>query len=323
MTGGKFRDILSRIDNVIHSAKGKEILIFILFVCVSFIFWLLLTLNNEVQEDLEVKIELVDIPDSVTILNDIPPIINVSVRDKGTSLIKYVWGNIPNMKIRFSDYINNENRLTMGEADIDSRLRTFFGNNSQIISSKPDSINVYYTTLPGRKLKIDIDADLRPALQYVINGEITSNADSVTIYSTSDLPLSVTSVKTVPIVRSTLKDTTYIDAKIIPIPGTRIIPDRITLCVPVEPLIAKKRSIQIEIINTPANTELITFPSNVDISYLIPMSLYNNDDIELKAYADYNNIIGSKIPISLSEVPDYYDSPVLSLESVEYIIEQK
>lgn len=317
------RQFKSKLDRLIHSSKGKDIIIFSLFLCVAYAFWLLLTLNIEVQEDMEVNIELVDIPDSVTIINDVPEIINVSVRDKGSSLIKYTWGSNPVMKVRFKDYDNGDNRLVMGEADIDSRLRSFFGNSSRIISSKPDSINVYYTTKPGRKAKILINADLHPALQYVINGKITASSDSVTIYSISDLPLSLNTVNTVPIVRSEMKDTTYIEAKIVPINGTRIIPDRIKLCIPVEPLIAKRRTIPVVPVNTPENTGLITFPSTVEISYLVPMSMYNNDNYEMNAYANYNDISDNGIPLVLSEPPAYYHNISMTPDSVEYIIEKK
>lgn len=322
MSNGKLRGIIGYINGIIHSSKGKEILIFAFFLFVAYIFWLSLTLNNEVQEDLEVKIELVDVPDSVTLITDIPQSVNVSVRDKGTSLIKYVWGGSPQMKIRFQDYCR-ENRFVMGEADIDSRLRAFFGNSSQILSSKPDSINAYFTTKPGRRVAVDVMSDIYPALQYVVTGSVRADVDSVSIYSISDLPLELNSVKTVPITRRELKDTTYIEARIVPVAGCRIIPDRVTVCVPVEPLIAKKRNIPVSAINVPQGNELITFPSSVEISYLIPISRYNRDDYEIEAVADYSKVNGIRIPLSLSEVPEYYKNPSLSTDSVEYLIQQK
>ncbi len=318
----KLQNIKTNIKETIHSSKGKDLVVFIILVCVSYIFWLLLTLNIEVQQDIDINLELTDKPDSVTLINDVPKAINVSVRDKGSALIKYVWGESPTMKIRFEDYDNGNNRIIMGESDINSRIRSFFSPSSQIISSRPDSINIYYTTKHGKKAIIEINADVLPALQYTITGNVTANTDSVTIYSISDLPLTLNSVKTESIVRSNLKDTTYIDVGIVPIPGTRIIPDRVTLCIPVEPLIAKKHTITINPINVPVNSELITFPSNVEISYLIPMNRYN-EDFDVKAYANYNDATGSKIPVSTSMIPEYITSFSFSPDSVEYIIGQK
>lgn len=319
----KINDIKSSINKKIHSSKGKDFVVFMIFVCVSYLFWMLLTLNNETQQDIEVNVELIEKPDSVTLISDVPKAINVSVRDKGSALIKYVWGESPTMKIKFDEYDNGENRVIMGESEINSRLRSFFSSGCQITSSKPDSINIYYTTGKGRKAGVKINTDLHPALQYTINGDITVSTDSVTIYSVSDLPLALNSVNTETIVRDNLKDTAYIDVKIIPIPGTRIVPNKVTICVPVEPLIAKKRTITVEPVNVPANSELITFPSKVEISYLIPMSQYNNENSDVKAYANYDDAFGSKIPVSMSLIPEDFTSFSFSPDSVEYIIGQK
>ena len=85
----KVKYIFRRIYDALSSARGKEVLLFMLFLLISYVFWLLLTLNNEVQEDMDVPVELVDVPDSVTIITDVPQVIKVSVRDKGSSLMKY------------------------------------------------------------------------------------------------------------------------------------------------------------------------------------------------------------------------------------------
>ncbi|MDE6305700.1 MAG: hypothetical protein K2L90_03835, partial [Muribaculaceae bacterium] len=91
----RIRRWISSANATLHSSRGKDYLVFLLFLCVSYVFWLLLTLNNEIQEDLEVPVELVEIPDSITLISEIPPSIAVSVRDKGSSLARYVWGNTP------------------------------------------------------------------------------------------------------------------------------------------------------------------------------------------------------------------------------------
>ncbi|WP_438638199.1 hypothetical protein [Muribaculum gordoncarteri] len=81
-------------------------------------------------------------------------------------------------------------------------------------------------------MAVKVNADVRPALGWTVFGPVTANVDSVWLYSVDDLPHSLNSVETVPIVRSGLKDTTKFDARIEPIPGVRIIPDRIILTCP-------------------------------------------------------------------------------------------
>lgn len=228
----QIRYYLGKLHLMITSARGKEVLLFLLFLLISYVFWLLLTLNNEMQEDLDVPVVVTDVPDSVTLISDIPPVIKVSVRDKGSVLMRYKWGSSKVMKINWKDYKQGENKLLLNKADLAARLRDYFGGGSQIVTIIPDSIRINYTTQPGRRVILRVNADIHPAMGYIVNGPIRSNVDSVWLYSVNDLPHSLTSVETVPVVRGGLNDTTYIEARIDPIPGVRIIPDHVRLTIP-------------------------------------------------------------------------------------------
>lgn len=315
-----------RLHQMITSARGKEVLLFLLFLLISYIFWLLLTLNNEMQEDLEVPVAVTDLPDSVTLISDVPPVIKVSVRDKGSVLMRYKWGSSKVMKINWKDYQESDNKLLLNKADLAARLRDYFGGGSQIVTVIPDSIRINYTTSPGRRVVLRVNADIQPAIGFIVNGPIRSNVDSVWLYSVNDLPHSLTSVETVPVVRGGLSDTTYIEARIDPIPGVRIIPDHVRLVIPVEPLISRKQKAPIVVKNLPDNYSMITFPSSVEVSYLVPMSLYNTEPYKVNAYVDYNDVASShsgKLPVTLSLLPDLYHNTEMSPDSVEYIVEQK
>ena len=50
------------------SANGKNILIYLLCVCTAAVFWLFLSLDTEVQRDIDVPIALDNVPDSVIII---------------------------------------------------------------------------------------------------------------------------------------------------------------------------------------------------------------------------------------------------------------
>lgn len=155
-------------------------------------------------------------------------------------------------------------------------------------------------------------------------GDITLSMDSVMVYSTTGIPSDFRSVATERIVKSGLTDTTSFEVKIKAVPGMRIIPDHITVTVPVEPLISKRRNISIEVINQPADIKTITFPSTVEATYLVPMSAFNTD-YQIKAYLDYQQIDrkSSYARIKLSAIPGVYRNVTLSADSVEYVIEKR
>lgn len=317
---------------MLHSSRGKDYIVFLLFLLVSYVFWLMLTLNNEVQTDVDIPLELTEVPDSVTIISPVPEQISVSVRDKGSALTRFVWMKPPTMRIDFAtlhESANDGNRLVLNETEIDSRLRSLFGSTAQIISSKPDSLSLVYSTRPGRRMKLELDIDARPNLQYVVSGRITSSVDSVIVYAVDALPAGMSAVSTMPVELTDLTDTTYVEVKVASIPGARMVPDRVMVCVPVEPLISKSRMVPVKVHGAPANIDVLTFPPMVTISYLVPMSMYGQTDEPGYAVADYrsaiddNGVARRRMSVAAYGLPAYYQNTTLDIDSVEYVIEQK
>ncbi|WP_297072646.1 hypothetical protein [uncultured Duncaniella sp.] len=317
----KAQKIQKKVATALKSSRGQNVLLYLLFVAVAFVFWVFLSLDTEVQRDFDIPVELQDVPDSVTVIGQVPPSLGVSVKGKDSQLLRFLWGKLSPVKLKWQDNIEDD-ALVLNHQKLDSRMREYFGNGVQIVSCRPDSLRLPFTTQPGVKVKLIVQADIHPNLQYIISGPIMASTDSVTLYSVADLPHSLKFVSTEPIVKSNLKDTTRYEVKVKPIAGVRIIPDVVTVTVPIEPLIMRKRSIGIEVENLPEETNLITFPSKVEISYLVPMSAYN-DDYPVKAYVDFRAAKPSKkkLGVSLSSLPAVYHNVSFTPDSVEYIIE--
>ena len=319
----RIRSLVEKLHKALHSSKGKDMLLYLMCVCVAFVFWALLSLDSEVQRDYEVPVELTDVPDSVIVIGNIPSHMGVSVQGKGTQLLRYMWGRLPELKIKFSDNITEKNVFSLSKVKIDSRLRDYFGQGVQIMSVRPDSVRVTYTTAPGVSLPIIINADVHPSLQSIINGPITANVDSVKVYGINGVPLSLTQVETEKFSRASLRDTTRIEVAIKPVSGLRIIPDKVTITIPVEPLILKTRSVAVERIGMPDNTGMITFPSRVQVNYLVPLSEYHKD-MPLRAFVEYSdiNVLTQKVKVNLSALPPVCHNISVVPDSVEYIIER-
>lgn len=295
-----------------------------MFVCVAFVFWVLLSLDSEVQKDFEIPTEIIDVPENATIIGRVPSKFYVTVQGKGAQLLRFMWGKTTPIKLKFSDNITESGVFSMSRVKIDGKLRDYFGKGIQVTAVKPDSIRLPYTTMPGVALAIKINADVQPNLQCIISGPITSNVDSVKVYGLHGVPRNLSYVETEPINLSGIKDSTSIEVAIKPIEGLRIIPDNVRINIPVEPLISKKRNVPIEVIGTSDKMGIITFPSAIDVSYLVPMSRYN-ENYPIKAYVDFNQVdsLIPRVAVEISSVPDYYKNLAISPDSVEYVLEKK
>lgn len=296
-------------------------MLYLLFVVIAFIFWLFLSLDNEVQEDFEIPIELQEIPDSVMVINDVPKSVMVSVKGKGIQLLKYRLTNPEPLKIKWAERARlGSFRITSSQ--LDGIMHDYFGSTIKIVGTRPDSLRLDYTTLPPRVIPVTVVTQVTPAPQYAISGPIWSNVKSVKAYATSRMSLPSSTVETETLVASGLKDTTHFNVRIKPINGVKFVPAEVTVTVPVEQLIARSRTVTVEPVNVPENEKVTTFPATVTVSYLVPMGQYKVQP-NIKAYADYSGSRHTdKLYVFLSGVPKSYTAVKVIPDSVEYIIER-
>lgn len=321
----KVRNIYRTVSEALRTSKGRNILTFLVFLAISAVFWLLLALNDDVQQDYNIPVQLEGFPEDVTLLSGYNTTLSVAVKDKGSSLMKYEFGNNPTMKLNFDDFINTgDTVLTIRASQLNSAVRSIFGNSASVVAMRPDSLKMTYTSNPGIKVPVIVDCDITTQTQYAYSGHPIVDVDSVMLYSNSARRYSIHAIHTRPLILANLTDTNTVDVALKVPAGIRAIPSSIKVVVPVEPLVAKQQKVAVEIINVPAGERVVTFPAITEVSYLIPKSMYHADMAPIKATVDYRDIRpGVKsLNISLSKLPSYVRNPVLTPDHVEYVIER-
>lgn len=305
-----------------HSSRFHDGLVFLIFVVVSALFWGITALNDSVTQSFKVRMVIQNVPDTVTFINVPPADFSVTVRDKGTRILRSGLARSPEVDFNFRDYANDGIlRLTRG--DISAALKQTFGNTVQISSVSLDSLRLYYSDQRGKRVPVSISMDVTAASGYVISGNPRALQSGVRIYSYGNETDSIRSVKTEKVTRRNLKETTQVSVKLMPIKGVRVIPDEVTVEIPVEPLVRREGFATVETDNVPAGQSLLLFPNKVPVSYYVPMSLFNNNDIHIAAKVDYNDVAhttGSRLPVRLYRYPSFVINPELESDSIEYTI---
>ena len=69
----------------INYPNAKSVLLYTFFVVISAIFWCFITFNQDIQQDISLKVELVGCPDNITFIDDMPSSLNVTLRDRGSA----------------------------------------------------------------------------------------------------------------------------------------------------------------------------------------------------------------------------------------------
>lgn len=319
-TSGK----LIELKEFLSSSKGRDILLYLVFVIISFAFWAILSLNNLIQDNYKVMFRITGIPQGVTMINDYPREFNVTVKNNGYVLLKYMIGDNPEITVDFKKYANGNGQMLISRQEMEDMLVAEFGSGTSIVSFSPESLSIKYTSLPGKKVPVEIYGDYVANFQYVVNGEIMAVPDSVTIYSDAGNLSAINKVRTEKIISRNLTDSLYVKIAIQNIKDVRAVPDSVDVMIPVEPLVTKRSSIPVIVKNLPENVSVVVFPSSVQVSYLLPMSLYNDRlDDKFEASVDYGDIQGNnaKLPVRIEIAPEIYQNIQLETDSVEYVIE--
>ena len=95
---------------------------------------------------------------------------------------------------------------------------------------------------------------------------------------------------------------------------------------PVDKFTEAAFSVPIEVINVPDSLNLKTFPGQVEITYQVGLSDYENINQHMfRVEVDYlsiENNIGSKIQVNLVKFPEFVKAIQYYPKNVEYILEK-
>lgn len=308
--------------------SSKDTFLFLTFVVIAALFWLLLAFNNNMTHDITVNVT-VQKPANVTLIQDVPSRITVTVKDRGLSFLKSFFKSTPSIELNFEKYVNEKsNTMELTPNQLLNEVRRAISREASVIKVLPESINVMYTTLPGKKVPVNWEDNIKniiPDKQFVINPDmITTSPDSVVVYALDNATLykiSEVDISTVEV--ANLTSTYTKDVRLKPINNVRIIPDVVKLSVPVEPLIKKEYNASISVRNQPYGLNILVFPPSVNVSFLVPQSRYR-DPVNLTVIVDYNDIdlSSKKVNLKLGEVSGSYSNVTLGIDSVNYVLER-
>ena len=230
--------------------------------------------------------------------------------------------NHPTIYINFRDFAS-KTFFRFSKSDLDAALKATFGSSAQIGSVSIDSLALRYTTGKGHRVPIVVRADVSASAGNVIAGLPEPLERVVSVYSVSDNIDTLSRVYTEPIVKRNLSETTEIEIPLVPMAGVKMVPSKIKVKITVDPLVKKDAVATVKPVNVPAGMSLLLFPAVVQVSYYVPMSHFNDEDVPVRVTVNYDDIERtpvSRIPLSISATESYVASPHLSQSDVEYTL---
>ena len=307
-----------------ESPRMRSALLYLFFIIISTVFWCFLTFNGDIQLDVQVPLEI-NKPDNVHLLSKVPDTLTVTVKDRGYRFFTYLFRKTPPLTLRLTDYSDGNGDFKVDQSHLKKALTHVLSKHSTIVNVLPESLNIRFTDLPGKKVPVKTDIIVEPREDHTLYGALIQSQDSVLVFSDAKTLNAINEVYTYHVEETDLTDTLRRKVTIAPINNAVVEPRTIEIMVPIEKLKPQTRPVKIAVRNAPPGVKMLLFPSDVEVSYRSPVSRIS-DETGITAVVDYNSIdphsTSNKVKVIIGEMPAAYQDVKLSHDSVEYIIEK-
>jgi YbbR domain-containing protein len=194
-----------------------------------------------------------------------------------------------------------------------------------LLSVQPDTLFLQIKEVESKKVPVRPRFTIELPSQYKPYGQVKVKPDSITVSGLDMYLDTLEFVATQPFKVKDVEKSKYN----VPIAaayktqGMHISDDEFTVHFDIEKFTEEQRTLPLYVYNQPDTIQVKTFPSEVEISYLLAIKDYNKiAGSDFKAYIDYTDIKSEKntLRVKLDEYPDQVEVNNISPEKVEFII---
>lgn len=306
---------------------NREFLIFLFFLAVAGIFWLLMTLNESFEQEVKIPVRYVNVPGNVVITSGENDTLRYTVRDKGISLITYIYSQpLQPLSIDFSRYAH-DGRGTVSTSDLLRLADTRLPASAKAVGVKPDGLSFYYNNGESRRVPVKYRGTVEPDMLYYISDVVYQPDSMVTVYASAAMLDSISTVYTVPLSYSGFRDPLMVKARLQPMTGVKMVPDEVTILFQTDMLTEGTISdVPVVGINMPPGKVLRTFPAKLSVSFVTGMKNYQSisasDFLIVADYKEFSLTPEARCNVYLRRQPLGIQRVRLGQEQVDYLIEE-
>ncbi len=319
-----------RIVNIlVGRTNRREVLTFLLFVLLSFIFWMVQTAREENISEYYVNFHIDGQPQDMVFTTHVPTQIKVAVEDNNLNLLNYAYDDrLRTLIVDFDRYADATGNFRISAAELQSLLRMELNSSTRIASISPTLIDARFAQTEGRKFPVRLHGHYYPAENFRLHTPLLK-PDSVVINAPSAVLDTMQYVYTVKSIHTELRDTLREMLSLnLPL-GVKSTPAEVLVTVPVAQYVERQFArIPIRAINVPRGRKLTIFPYAAQVSCLVDFNFYSTiKESDFMLTIDYDSIVSDtqdRLPILLQyrgtgqEVTNLNVTP----SQAEFIIEQ-
>lgn len=328
MDSYEIKRLTLQIKASLFSKRSREFLIFLLFFFVSAIFWLMQTLNETYEKEMLVPLQLDKVPSSIVITEELPSHLRVVLRDKGATLLNYMYGQkFTPVRVDYSVYSTGDaaGRVRVPEADVQKELLPKLLSSARIVDIQPDTLEFFYNRGLKKRVPVRLAGYVETAPQCYL-ADITCLPDSVTVFAPAAVLDTMQAAYTAAVHVDGLASDRELDIPLRGARGIKFIPDEVNFRLTVDVYTEKTVEVPIVGVNFPGSKDLRTFPSKAKVTFRIGADRFKTvtaDDFVLAvSYEELLQNKSSKFRLHLRSLPPGVSQVRITPAEVDYLIEQ-
>ena len=316
-----------RTKSLLFGKKSHDFFVFLFFFVVSSGFWLLQTLNETFEMELSIPLELKNVPENVHITTGLPPQVNITIKERGTTLLRFFRYSVHNaIEVDFDRYdagLTNA-RVLVPTADIQRLIQNQLGVTNHITSMRPDTLEYYYNRGVARRLPVKICGSVSASPQNYIQS-ISLSEDSVMVYAPNAVLDTMQYAYSQAVNLSGLKENSVHNVSFRRMKGVEYVPNKVQMTAHVGYYAEKTVEVPIIGLNFPGDKELRTFPSKAKVTFRVESGRYQRITAENFVLAiTYEELLQNptdKYRLHLKSLPEGVTNARISPREVDYLIE--
>lgn len=315
----KIRDFFSRLN-------WKNIFLFVLFLILSFIFWLMLFFQRDIEATYKIPLKYTHIPDDEVFDVALPDDIEIRVADKGSEIFRYTFTLKDSIEIDIARYKEERIKNLQG-SELMQLIREKLSQSTNLKAYYPVNISLATSKLQKKELKVVFDGVITTSRSNLVADSVTFLPATVTAYGSQNQLSEIQSAVTEYTLINNLKATSQLKVKLMPVNGVKFVPGEVDIYIPVMEYTERTFEVPVTARNVPSNIDVKFFPSQVEVSFSVTLDEYRKiapEDFEVELdYLEFYKNGNGRVDLKLSKVPSTVRNVKLSPSSVEFLFESR
>ncbi len=303
--------------------KRRNVKRFSIFIAIAFLFLIISKFSNDYKQTIDLKVNLINTEDEIILNDDSLNTIDALIEAKGFALIPFVFENSKDVDLNVEeDVVTTQDHYVFDVQKHRFLIEEQLGSSYKILSLKPDTLKLSYSTRASKYVPVVLKADIGFAAGYDIIGNYKLSSDSIKVVGSSEKIKTIKSIATTELTLREVNSNIDKNIKLEAPQGIEIFPSTIKVKAEVKRFTEGTIELPIAIVNKPVDVEINYFPKTVTITYYVDLDSYNTIKAsDFRVECDYTTISGNQsffVP-KIVEKPESVKRAGLKQKRIDFI----